>query len=153
MKILIALLVAGCFMQSCTKPSVKAVADNGQNSPSSQNTSIDIIAGKWNWIQSDGGISYRIENPSNTGNQLQIEFNNDGTVNYYKNNVVQFSGTYSIKEITDPSSGAKQLKITQNYFGNYSEAEQQLMTIDSGNLTFTEIGADRFVHKYSRATE
>lgn len=129
-----------CILPACTKAPVK----NDSQIPS--NTS---IAGKWIWVKSEGGFSYHVDNPSNTGNQLQVEFKTDGTVDYYKNNELQYSGFYSFGTTIDLATGNQLQTITQNYFGMYPEPEEQVLSTSPGTITFTEPGADRYIYIYT----
>ena len=144
------ILVIACitfFVQSCSKQFVTSAKDTQQSSNDSLS---NLVTGKWNWVQSDGGISYRVENPSNTGNNLQLQFNTDGTANYYKNGALQYTGNFVLAVVVDPANGDTSLTISQNYFGMYAEAEVEAFHITSDTIIFDEPGADRFRHIYTR---
>ena len=110
-----------------------------------------MITGKWDWVESAGGFAYREDNPVNTGNKLQIQFDANRTARYYKNAILQYTGTYSLATSTDPNTGKSVRTITQNYFGFYGQPEVEIMGVDDDTIIFKEPGADRFVHTYHRA--
>ncbi|MEP6583839.1 MAG: hypothetical protein ABJA90_06220 [Ginsengibacter sp.] len=152
MKLFISVVTIFCIFQACTKPLISSDVNKPTTCepPCTNDSLVKLVAGRWDWIKSEGGISYRVENPANTGNQQQLQFNNNGTVDYFKNGVLKFSGSYSIASTTDPSTGLTQLTISQNYFGMYPGAEAEILHLTTNDMTFDEPGADRFSHVYKR---
>ncbi len=147
MKLLILILSVSCFLQACTKSSLNTKAAPQSTTDAIQN----IITGNWDWVQSEGGLWYRVETPANKGYELQLQFNDDGTVNYLKNGAVQFTGPYALNTVIDAASGDTSYTISQNYFGFYSGTEVEVLRVAPGTITFDEPGADRFSHTYKRS--
>src|SRR4051812_35204352 len=99
---------------SCNKPLLETSATQPYPSSFFEPKTSDgtMITGKWDWVQSAGGFAYREDNPRNTGNKLQIRFDANGTVRYYKNAILQYTGIYSLATSTDPNTGKSVRTIT-----------------------------------------
>ena len=93
-------------------------------------TKNNSIVGKWNWVESSGGIDGRTETPKSTGKTIQLEISNSKIKKYVDGALVS-ENTYSIQ--TGPSifGGEKKLIVYENEWKqSFSRADNQLFLND-----------------------
>ena len=54
------------------------------------------LIGSWQWVQSDGGLSYHVLTPASTGKQMALKLT-DSTYAFYTNNALTAQGTYQME--------------------------------------------------------
>jgi hypothetical protein len=71
------------------------------------NSTNDQLIGKWNWMESSGGIAYHTETPESTGKTVKLEIDNN-TIKRFVNGALDYESNYSIEFIND---NGQQLQI------------------------------------------
>ena len=79
------------------------------------------IIGKWNWVQTQGGIAGATYSPAKSGYQMTVQYFADSTYKRYKNDVLVDENKFSI---------IKEQPVYSSYRGE---------TIKMGNLTRTQL--------------
>lgn len=85
MKKYITLILIGILIFGCSDD------DNATN---------DQLTGKWNWVESSGGIAYHTETPESTGKIVKLEIDNS-TIKRFVNGTLDYETNYSIEFIND----------------------------------------------------
>lgn len=92
MKKIITLILIGILAFSCS---------NDDNSTVAQ------LTGRWNWVESSGGISFHTETPESTGKTVNLEIN-EKTIQMFTNGNLDYESNYSIEFMND---NGQQLQI------------------------------------------
>jgi hypothetical protein len=56
------------------------------------------LIGKWQWIESSGGMAGEIMNPKTEKYQIQIEYNKKGMFKQWKDDQLEYSYKYQVKK-------------------------------------------------------
>src|SRR5689334_7961294 len=104
-KRLSAFLIVALFAVACSKQALTKTSTGKETLG---------LVGTWQWVQSDGGISYQINTPLSTGKEIRLNLLSDSTYSFYTNSVVNTHGTYRITQRTCIHDG------TQKPFLNFS---------------------------------
>lgn len=100
------------------------------------------LIGKWNWIQSNGGIAGQTYTPQSTGNIITIEFDDNSTFRQYRNGILNIETTYKLMNI----EGYNELFI---YYGSGYPASI-ITSLENNTLTLCDYMDDGYIHAYKR---
>ncbi|NGY38519.1 hypothetical protein FQU23_013490 [Flavobacterium sp. XN-5] len=99
-------------------------------SSESSSTKNNSIIGKWNWVESSGGIDGRTETPKSTGKTIQLEISNSKIKKYVDEALVSETA-YTIQTGTSIFGGEKKLIVYENdWKQSFSRADNQLFLND-----------------------
>ena len=71
------------------------------------------IIGKWNWVESSGGITGSTTTPKSTGKSIRLEISST-TIKRYTDGVLNLESSYSIQTATSIFGGERKLIIYEN---------------------------------------
>lgn len=111
------------------------------NKDTNENRNKTLI-GKWNWIESSGGIAGQTYTPQSTGDVITIEFDNDFTYRQYRNNVLNIVTKYELKSV----EGYNELFI---FYENGNPASI-ITSLDKSTLILTDYISDGYVNTYRK---
>ena len=98
------------------------------------------IIGKWNWVESSGGIAGITTTPQSTGKSIQLDISNT-TVKRYMDGVLVYESSYSIQTGNSIFGGEKKLIIYEN------DSKQSFVRTDS-QLILNDECYDCYLNKY-----
>ncbi len=95
----------------------------------------DTIIGKWQWVQTSGGIDGRTFTPESEGKEILLEFSADSVQHIFVDDSLLASYSFSLK-------GDTLVRVDSGY--------RQLVHIETDRLTLSDFGADGFTSIYNR---
>jgi hypothetical protein len=95
----------------------------------------DTIIGKWQWVQTSGGIDGRAFTPESEGKEILLEFSADSVQHIFVDDSLLASFAFSIY-------GDTLVRVDSGY--------RQLVQIENDRLTLSDFGADGFTSIYNR---
>lgn len=69
-----------------------------------ERSDINNIYGKWNWVQSSGGIAGTTITPKSEGYVGTLEITNDNTFSTYHNSILQFHDSFTLSKDTSKNT-------------------------------------------------
>lgn len=117
---------------------------------------LEKLFGKWEWLESSGGIAGRSMNPSTTGHPRTVEFTKNGLYKVYEKDKLLYKIEYSISVSTPANSLSNKVflikyKNASRYQKNTgSMIPQSLRFIATDTLYLVDWCADCFGHSYAR---
>ena len=106
----------------------------------------ESIIGFWTWYETSGGIGGIVETPNTTGETREVLFNEDGNVEFYTNDEVTFSSTYTLSnESTIFSDEELPVVIVEGLDFNYVYSFPYV-----DELELQEAVTDGFIHNYRK---
>ena len=109
------------------------------------NSTSDQLIGKWNWVESTGGISYHTETPEIYGRTEVLEINNS-TIKSFVNGTLEYELNYSIEVL---KNNGQELRIIT--FDKNSVRQLQIIEQTKNALKLREYRiADGFDITYTR---
>jgi hypothetical protein len=150
-KVFIILLLC-LFIVSCTK---EKFVDNTVY----VETPAELL-GKWNWLETHGGIALVTYNPTNTGKSIRIELDSLNTYKYFSNDTLKYESKFHIaKTVSIFNHKDSALIIINEANPHYMNLFQRWNDFcshcyfsfrSSDTLIFTDAAADGFEHFYFR---
>lgn len=104
----------------------------------SQNKSKQLV-GKWEWIESSGGITGGIMTPKSEGYTIQSEFTKKGIYRSYKDGLLNLQMKYKVVLIKSVLSGA------ESYMVHYQNVKGQNLSMVNDSFEFR--GKDTLILK------
>jgi hypothetical protein len=129
------LIVLVLFISSCIKQANKISNDTG-------------LAGTWQWVSSDGGISNNIHNtPSSTGKNIDLIITSDNKYFLYTNSILTSQGTY-VLEIRSCIHDHKDKTLIN--FSSAFEQDMMVEKLDKDHLELSDEVYDGTGSSYKR---
>lgn len=113
------------------------------NSTNDSTKESNPILGKWEWIESSGGITGATTTPASTNTKNQLEIS-DTTVKRYVNGVLVATDSYSIETKKSIFGGEKQMLVYKE--GNPSQS----FSVLNDKLVLNDECYDCYQSKYSK---
>jgi hypothetical protein len=113
-----------------------------------ENTNLDNsnkLLGKWDWVESKGGLAGMIYTPKSTGNSKMLEFN-DSICSYYLDAKLQHKGKFEIKKIKYTNELDSMTMIEYDD----SSILQQVIFRSKDTLVLIDNCSDCYVNTYKR---
>ena len=108
-------------------------------------TELNSLLGRWEWVQSSGGISGTVSTPASTGKIIFLDIFDDETFTLTENNIVTRQGKLNLKNQHCIHSNLTKPSI--------SLGEGQQLTIETMTTTMLSLGqeqTDGMLFEYSR---
>lgn len=100
----------------------------------------NTIIGKWNWVESSGGIAGITTTPQSSGKSIQLEISNT-KVKKYVDGILVLESSYSIQTGTSIFGGEKKLII-------YDNDSKQSFTRTGNQLILNDECYDCYFNRY-----
>lgn len=131
------LAVLICF--GCSAPSEK---DRSTFKNDIEKLQSEII-GKWQWVETTGGLAGKKLNPSTEGYTKEIHFYKNKTYEIYKNNILEEKGSYKI-------INKKAITGRTEYIIQYSKGLDDIVRITDDRMNLAENVYDGFSESYCK---
>jgi hypothetical protein len=106
------------------------------------------IIGKWSWINTCGGFSYRCDTPESTNNKINIVFTDDSIYHYYQNDTLTESTRFHTYEITSIEPSGNQPYST--YIIKWESGMQGIFSLTNDILSIWDGNYDGMTSHYKK---